>query len=55
MNNNEQANYKYLTEILVENRPFFEEFVPKFLVAQISSSFAPNFFGLILIELNIMA
>ena len=37
---------KYLTEILVENRLFFEEFVPKFSVAQMSSNFLPKFFGL---------
>jgi len=43
------------TEILVENRPFFEEFVTKFLVAQMSSTFPPKFFGLVYIELNIIA
>ena len=43
------------TEILVENRPFFEEFVPKFLVAQMISTFPATFFGLIYIELYIIA
>ena len=46
---------KNLIEFLVENRSFFEEFVPKFLVAQMISNFLPNFFGLKYIELNIMA
>ena len=37
------------------NRPFFEELVPKFLVAQMSSNVPPKFFRLIYIKLNIIA